>query len=299
MAVPQSRPKVLLFDIGGVCVSQLSSFCHVTRRQMPSKGDLSTDDSVRLLMSLQVVSPFQAILDYELAHHIPPGYINYSIRALTPHGAWHRLERGEIPNDATYFRMFKADLERPDLWERFNVEKSLVKPGEKAPPVPTIDAEKLYWDMMTCSRNPDPWMYPALLKLKAHGHYHLAALSNTTVYPEGHPFNTPDPSIPDVKGIFDLFVSSAHVGMRKPNRDIYEYTMKLIREKWGDDVRAGDILFFDDIGENLKTAKSLGIRSVRVWLGRTKEAVRTLEALTGLELVGEPWVKMEGGKARL
>lgn len=245
------------------------------------------------------MSPFQAILDYELANGIPPGYINFSIRALTPHGAWHKLERGEIANDATYFRLFKADLERSDLWEKFNIQKSLIKPGEKVPPVPTIDAEKLYWDMMGNSRNPDPWMYPALLKLKADGKFHLAALSNTTVYPEGHPFNTPDPLIPDVKGIFELFVSSAHVGMRKPNRDIYEYTMKLIREKWGDDIQPEDIVFFDDIGENLKMAKSLGIRTVRVMLGRTQEAVKELEELTGLELIGEPWVKGEVAKAKL
>ncbi|ETI27896.1 hypothetical protein G647_00345 [Cladophialophora carrionii CBS 160.54] len=250
MASIQSRPKVLLFDIGGVCV----------------------------------VSPFQAILDYEIQHGIPPGYINYSIRALTPNGAWHKLERGEIPNDATYFRLFKADLERPDLWARFHAEKLHVS---DPPPVPAIDAETLYWNMMGNSRKPDPWMYPALLKLKAHG-WGLAALSNTTVFPEGHPFNEPGPE--DVKGVFELFVSSAHVGMRKPNRDIYEYTLKLIRERWGQDIRAEDVVFFDDIGENLKTAKSLGIRTVRVVLGKTKDAVRELERLTGLELVGEPWV---------
>jgi microsomal epoxide hydrolase len=232
----------------------------------------------------KVVSPFQAILDYEIQHGIPKGYINYSIRALTPNGAWHKLERGEIPNDANYFRLFKADLERPDLWAKFHAETLHIS---APPPVPTIDAETLYWDMMRKSRDPDPWMYPALLKLKAHG-WRLAALSNTTVFPEGHPFSVPGPE--DVKKVFDIFVSSAHVGMRKPNRDIYEYTLKLVRERWGDDIRPEDVVFFDDIGENLKTAKALGIRTVRVVLGKTKDAVRELERLTGLELVGEPWV---------
>ena len=165
-------------------------------------------------------------------------------------------------------------------------------PREKVPPVPTIDAETLYWNMMTYSRSPDPWMYPALLKLNADKRLHLAALSNTTVFPEGHPFNEPGPD-DDVKKVFEVFVSSAHVGMRKPNRDVYEYTLKLVREKWGSDIRPEDIVFFDDIGENLKMAKSLGIRTVRVVLGKTKEAVRELEALTGLELVGKPWVSKE------
>ncbi|KAJ9608234.1 hypothetical protein H2200_007222 [Cladophialophora chaetospira] len=259
MAVPQSRPKVLLFDIGGVCV----------------------------------VSPFQAILDYELQNNIPVGYINYNIRALTPNGAWHKLERGEIPNDANYFRMFKADLERPDLWARFHAEKLNVS---TPPPVPSIDAETMYWNMMTNSRSPDPWMYPALLKLKAKG-WKLAALSNTTVFPEGHAFNEPAED-EDVKKVFDVFVSSTHVGMRKPNRDIYEYTLKLLKERWGNDINFEDIVFFDDIGENLKGAKALGIRTVRVVLGKTKDAVRELERLTGLELVGEPWVS-KPAKAKL
>lgn len=246
---------------------------------------------------VQVVSPFQAILDYELQHGIPTGYINYNIRALTPHGAWHKLERGEIPNDAAYFRAFKADLERADLWARFHAEKLDTPPSKAIPPVPSIDAETLYWNMMSYSRRPDPWMYPALLQLKSqHGtanYIPLAALSNTTVFPAGHPFNDPHPDYPDVRALFDIYVSSVHVGMRKPNRDIYEYTLALIRQTWGDGIEPRDIVFFDDIGENLKAAKHLGFRTVKVVLGQTKDAVRELERLTGLELVGEPWVSKE------
>ncbi|RMZ77454.1 hypothetical protein DV738_g4359, partial [Chaetothyriales sp. CBS 135597] len=212
-------PKVLLFDIGGVCV----------------------------------VSPFQAIIDYEEQHSIPRGYINYSIRALAPHGAWHRLERGEIANDAAFM-------------------------------LPSIDAEKLYWAMMSTARANDPVMYAALQKLKADGRFHLAALSNTTVFPEGHPFNERAPD--DVRDIFDeLFVSSAHVGMRKPERPIYDYTLAEIRKRWGQDIQPADVVFSDDIGENLKTAKQVGFRTIRVFLGKTADAVRELERYTGLDLL--------------
>lgn len=236
-----------------------------------------------------MLSPFQAILDYEIKRGIPKGYINYAIRELTPNGAWHKLERGEIPNDANYFRMFKADLERPDLWAKFQREKFNVT---NPPPVPEIDAESLYWTMMSTSRNPDPYMYPALKKLKASGQYHLGALSNTTVFPDGHEFNTPAPD--DVRHVFGIFVSSAHVGMRKPNRDIYEYALRLIRDTWGQDIRNEDIVFLDDIGENLKMAKSLGIRTIRVFLGKTQDAVKELEKITGLQLL-----EQEPTKARL
>ncbi|KAI1611353.1 microsomal epoxide hydrolase [Exophiala viscosa] len=252
----QARPKVLMFDIGGVCV----------------------------------VSPFQAILDFEVERGIPKGYINYSIRELTPNGTWHKLERGEIPNDANYFRMFKADLERPDLWAKFHREKFN---NDNPPPVPDIDAETLYWTMMSMSRTPDPYMYPALKKLKASGQYKLAALSNTTIFPEGHEFNKIGPD--DVRNFFEVFVSSAHVGMRKPNRDIYEHAIEEVRRKWGRDIQPRDIVFLDDIGENLKTAKSLGIRTIRVLLGRSNEAVRELEEVTGMKLLED----QQQSKARL
>lgn len=325
----QPKPKVLLFDIGGVCVSSIP-FSFASRRwwktgekkrrhdcdgrkavQLARREELSGTknhearrDATWILIAppltpfcsaLQVVSPFQAILDYERANSIPVGYVNYSIRALTPHGAWHKLERGEIANDTTYFRMFKADLERPDLWARFHREKKI----SPIPPVPSIDAESLYWNMMSCSRVPDPWMFPALKKLRASGVFKVAALSNTTVFPEGHPFNEPPPPDFDVRRLFEVFVSSAHVGMRKPNRDIYEYTLKLVRETWGADIQPSDVVFLDDIGENLKTAKGLGFRTIRVVLGKTKDAVRELEKATGLELVGEPFYVPEERKREL
>ena len=52
-------------------------------------------------------------------------------------------------------------------------------------------------------------------------------------------------------------------------------------------MRNEDIVFLDDIGENLKTARSLGIKTIRGILGKTKDAVKELEKVTGLELLDE------------
>jgi FMN phosphatase YigB (HAD superfamily) len=176
-------------------------------------------------------------------------------------------------------RMFKADIERPDSWAKFHRERL----GKKdVPPVPAVDGESLYWTMMSTARVNDPFMYPALLRLKAAG-WKLAAMSNTTIYPEGHAFN--EKSADDVREIFEIFVSSAHVGMRKPNRDIYEYTLEKIRERWGEDIQPGDIVFLDDIGENLKMGRTVGLRTIRVFLGKTEVAVRELEKATGESLL--------------
>jgi FMN phosphatase YigB (HAD superfamily) len=185
-----------------------------------------------------------------------------------------------------------------DLWKKFHHQKLNVTDDSKIPSPPSIDTETLYWNMMNYSRLPDPWMYPALLKLKADGRFKMAALSNTTVFPPGHPLSIPDPKIPDVKALFPLFVSSAHVGMRKPNRDIYEYTLGEIRKLWGEDIRNEDVVFIDDIGENVKMARSLGIRTIKPMLGKVKDAVKELEQATGLELISEPFL-IKGREVKL
>ncbi|KAK5087002.1 hypothetical protein LTR05_004173 [Lithohypha guttulata] len=245
-----ARPKVLLFDIGGVCV----------------------------------VSPFQAILDYEKAHNIPTGYVNFSISFSKPNGAWQKLERGEIPLDENWFAAWKKDIQNPKAWETFHKSKVDQSNYNSTPPMPDVKVDELYWMMMSISRQPDPHMGPALRKLKETGRWKLAALSNTSIFPPGHPFNEPRPD--DVRDVFEVFISSAHVGMRKPDRNIYEFTMKKLSEKWPEaEIEPKDIVFFDDIGENLKMGKSFGWRTVKVWLGKTDETVKVLERITGEQLL--------------
>jgi len=156
------------------------------------------------------------------------------------------------------------------------------------------------------AREPDPHMYPALKKLRAaadasNGKLVIAAMSNTSIWPAAHPFNdlnTPEgKQNAELKGLFDVFVSSAHVGMRKPAEDIYFYTLgrvaEFVRQKgWGDEgVRMEDVVFLDDIGGNLRTGRKVGMQTVKVALGKTSEAVKELEKITGLSLVD--------GKAKL
>jgi FMN phosphatase YigB (HAD superfamily) len=171
-----------------------------------------------------------------------------------------------------------------------------------APPVPDIQAEYLYWEMMRIAREPDPHMYPALKKLRAaadasDGKLVLAAMSNTSIFPAGHVFN--DVSTPEgkqnaeLKGLFDVFVSSAHVGLRKPAEDIYFYTLgrvaEFVRQKgWGgEDLRMQDVVFLDDIGGNLRTGRKVGMQTIKVVLGKTDLAVKELEKITGISLVEE------------
>jgi FMN phosphatase YigB (HAD superfamily) len=263
--VSAKRPKVLLFDIGGVCV----------------------------------VSPFHVILDYEISKGIPPGWVNTCISKSKPNGWWHRCERGEVPMDAIFFHGFNNDLHNPQHWHEFYAsQRKRQNLPEKTPPVPDIDGERLFWDMMGDSRTPDPWMYPALKELKASGKFLLAALSNTMVFPLDHPF-TKDWRT-EVHDIFDIFISSAHVGLRKPEPEMYQLALEKLNKYakehasskgkglgWEKGIRPEDIVFLDDIGENLKAGKQAGFETIKVPLGKAYEAVDALERVTGLQLAGD------------
>ncbi|KAL6879491.1 HAD-like protein [Trichoderma longibrachiatum] len=264
-----TQPKVLLFDIGGVCVK----------------------------------SPFQIILDYELSLGIPPGWINYAISKSGPAGSWQRIERGEIPLDDAFFEGFTRDLHVQQLWEDFYTAQQAKKdsrPVTEIPPLPRIDGKWLFNEMMAGAVAPDPWMYPALQKLRASGRYILAALSNTVIFPPGHRLHREDFFDEPVRQIFDLFISSAHVGLRKPDPEIYRLALEKLNafakenahdprhrgKGWEDGIAPKDIVFLDDIGENLKEARRQGFRTIKVHLGRTYEAVEELEKITGLSLEG-------------
>ena len=59
------------------------------------------------------------------------------------------------------------------------------------------------------------------------------------------------------------------------------------KKRGGNGIEAGDILFLDDIGQNLKMAREVGMRTIRVQLGKTWRAVKELEEATGVELMDE------------
>ena len=163
---------------------------------------------------------------------------------------------------------------------------SITQSKSSIPPLPSIDAEALFWEMMRVSREPDPYIFPALKKLKASNIFIIGALSNTVIYPPDHEYNT---DRAEVRSQFDSFISSAHVGLRKPDRKIYDLAVKELdrvsKEKGGRGLKAGDIVFLDDIGENLKTGKGVGMQTIKVQLGKTWRAVEELEKVTAMDLM--------------
>lgn len=162
-------------------------------------------------------------------------------------------------------------------------------------PVPDIDGEALFWSMMEHARNPDPYVFPALLrlnKLPASQKPILAALSNTFIFPPDHPYSRMrDPPDSDPRKHFDIFIASAEVGMRKPDPAIYKIALDKLNQcaeqRWAHGIKAEECVFLDDIGENLKPAGEMGLRTIKVVLGKTWRAVKELEQATGFELIDE------------
>lgn len=172
--------------------------------------------------------------------------------------------------------------------------------------LPSIDGESLFWSMMNASRHPDPYIFPALERLSSQKNRPIiGALSNTVIFPPGHPWSRKELSssssyskfadafLLNPKKYFDVYIASAEVGMRKPSRDIYDLAIQRLdefdRRKGGNGIKPEDVVFLDDIGENLKMGREVGMKTIRVQLGKTWRAVKELEGVLGegVELMDE------------
>ena len=83
--------------------------------------------------------------------------------------------------------------------------------------------------------------------------------------------------LPELDEVFELVVDSAFVGMRKPERRIYELTL----ERLGDGLCGEECLFVDDLEVNCEGARALGMQAVR--FEDTEQAIAELESALGAE----------------
>ncbi|MBN1530739.1 MAG: HAD family phosphatase [Thermoleophilaceae bacterium] len=76
--------------------------------------------------------------------------------------------------------------------------------------------------------------------------------------------------LPEIDEIFEVVVDSAFVGLRKPDRRIYELTLERVG------AEAADCVFVDDLEVNCVTARELGMAAVR--FEDTGAAIAAVEA---------------------
>lgn len=192
-------------------------------------------------------SPLHAIARYERDHGLPSGAINRVVVDSGDHGAWSRLERGELTLEG-FLAPFDADC--------------------RACGVELSGAGLMAY--IAEAGVPRPRMIEAIRRLRGHG-LRVAALTNNWVREgprAGH----------GLREHFDVFVESAIVGLRKPDPRIYELVCRELA------VAPSRAAFLDDIGRNLKTARALGMTTIKV--EDPDVALRELGALLDLELLG-------------
>jgi putative hydrolase of the HAD superfamily len=80
-----------------------------------------------------------------------------------------------------------------------------------------------------------------------------------------------------VDEIFELVVDSAFVGMRKPERAIYELTL----ERLGDGLQAEECVFVDDVDVNCDMARELGMTAIHYV--SAEQAIPEIRAATSAE----------------
>jgi len=191
-------------------------------------------------------SPLEAIARYERELGIPPGLVNRVVAETGADGAWARLERGELTL-VEFAPAFEAECRAAGHAVR--ALEMMARMAEAAAPRPV--------------------MLAALRALRERG-YALAALTNDWEGDGGG-----GAARDALRALFDAFVASSVVGLRKPDPRIYAF----VCGKLG--VRPSEAVFLDDIGRNLKAAREFGMATIKV--ADPVHAVAELERTLGLE----------------
>lgn len=132
----------------------------------------------------------------------------------------------------------KGNLSEEEFWKRITTDLNVTKP----------DVESLWLDGFLGAYKEKEEMFLLIKNLKHNG-YKVALLSNTEVPIMNH---IKKQSWSD----FDLLIYSCEIGMRKPDREIYERTLVELK------INPGEAVFIDDKAENINAANEIGIHAI-------------------------------------
>jgi putative hydrolase of the HAD superfamily len=198
-------------------------------------------------------SPFEAFNRYEAEVGLPRDFIR-GVNARNPDdNAWARLERGQIGLDA-FVALFEA--EAAAAGHRLDARHVLGCLGGELRPEMVVALERIRQRFKT------------------------ACLTNNAAAGEGAGMaRAPElaQAIAQVLRRFDRVVESSKVGCRKPEPRFYEIACEALA------VAPAEAVFLDDLGVNLKPARAMGMRTIKV--GSPKQALRELEAVLHMRLL--------------
>ncbi|KAJ9435526.1 putative acyl-CoA dehydrogenase IBR3, partial [Diplonema papillatum] len=168
--------------------------------------------------------------------------------------AFHQLERGEISIEA-FPAAIEAELAAaPGLRGKLSARSF---DGARLLRIMGGDDFGVHWDVLAAVDSIRRWN-PAIRTAVITNNFKSKSMFDLRTAIGGH---------------FDVFTESHLVGARKPSPPIYENTLARLG------VSADEAVFIDDLGPNLKAAKSLGMRTIRVRNNDTVALIDELKAL--------------------
>ena len=197
-----------------------------------------------------VDSPMAGIARYESELGLEAGFINRLIVETGEAGAWARLEQGRLDMEA-FFDAFEADAAERGI--SLSARNLMARMGE--------------------ARTVRPLMLGAVQRIRERG-LAVAALTNNWKSDDGGLGR-------DGLGLdrhFDVFVESSVVGLSKPDPRIYAYTCAELG------IEPREAVFLDDIGRNLRSARQLGMTTIKV--ADPDQALHELEQVLGFDVRG-------------
>ncbi|MBM4205068.1 MAG: HAD-IA family hydrolase [Gammaproteobacteria bacterium] len=195
-------------------------------------------------------SPFESFNRFEAERGLPKDFIR-GINATNPEtNAWAKFESSAVSLDE--FDVLFAQEARAKGHHLGGKEVVALLSGDVRPRMVRV--------LKTCKEN-----------------FRIACITNNVRSGEGPGMARSAEkasAVAEVMKLFDLVVESSVEGIRKPNPAIYTLTCERLAI---DPARA---VFLDDLGINLKPARELGMRTIKVL--NESQAIDDLARLTGL-----------------
>jgi putative hydrolase of the HAD superfamily len=199
-------------------------------------------------------SPFEAFNRYEAEIGLPKDFIRSLNARNGDTNAWAKMERSEVSLEG-FVELFEEEARQQ---------------GHK------LDGWRI---LQSLSGDIRPQMVEALRRCKQA--FRVACITNNMKHGEGPGMARSANKAKDVAEIMLLFehvVESSKLGLRKPDPRIYRHACDLLG------VQPEDCVYLDDLGINLKPARALGMRTIKV--GDPDVAIDELQAMVGIALRG-------------
>jgi len=199
-------------------------------------------------------SPFDSFNIYEESKNLPKDLIRTINSANPDNNAWAKLEKNQIDQE-----------EFDSLFEVESRQFGHSVPGKQV--------------LALLKGQIRPEMVKALREIK--DKLIQGCLTNNIQSTEGQELETDNAAISgthqEIMGLFDFVFESSKENVRKPDPKFYQLACK--RGK----VNPNEVIFLDDLGINLKPAKALGMKTIKVV--RAEDALQDLQDLLDFPII--------------